>query len=66
MSILPVDQVDEERWHQKRRPVALDGRETLLRRLIEELVDNAPLKGDKYQRIMRLHPVTGKRAQFGP
>ncbi len=59
MSILPVDQVDEERWHQKRRPVALDGRETLLRRLIEELVDNAPLKGDKYQRIMRRHVQGG-------
>ena len=59
MSILPVDQVDEERWHEKRRPVELEGRETLFRLLIEDLVENAPLKGDKYQRIMRRHVQGG-------
>lgn len=59
MSVLPVDQVDEERWHEKRRPVELDGRERQLRSLIEDLVENAPLKGDKYQRIMRRHVQDG-------
>lgn len=59
MSILPVDQVDEEQWHEKRRPIELDGRERQLRALIEELVENAPLKGDKYQRIMRRHVQHG-------
>ena len=59
MSILPIDQVDEERWHKKRRPVEVDGREMALRRLIEDLVDNAPLKGDAYQRVMRRHVLDG-------
>jgi elongator complex protein 3 len=59
MTVLPIDQVDEERWHEKRRPVEMEGREMALRRLIDDLVENAPLKGDAYQRVMRRHVQQG-------
>ncbi|MFW6184479.1 MAG: elongator complex protein 3, partial [Chloroflexota bacterium] len=59
MSIVPIDQVDEQAWHEKRRRVPLNGREDLFIQLIEELVENAPLKGDKYQRSMRRYVRQG-------
>ncbi|HSM55735.1 MAG TPA: tRNA uridine(34) 5-carboxymethylaminomethyl modification radical SAM/GNAT enzyme Elp3 [Candidatus Sulfomarinibacteraceae bacterium] len=59
MSIVPIDQVDEQAWHEKRRRVSFNGREDLFIQLIEELVENAPLKGDKYQRSMRRYVRQG-------
>ena len=59
MSVLPLDQVDEQEWHERRAPVDLNGREDLFIQLIEELVERAPLKGDKYQRTMRRYVRRG-------
>jgi elongator complex protein 3 len=59
MSVLPLDQVDEQEWHEKRAPVDLKGQEELFIQLIEELVERAPLKGDKYQRSMRRYVRRG-------
>lgn len=59
MTILPIDQVDEERWHKQRRPVDVAGREHLFKQLIEDLVEEAPLKGDSYQRVMRRYAQRG-------
>ncbi len=59
MSIQPIDQVDDKQWRRTRRPIAIAGRELALRRLVEDLVASAPLKGDAYQRIMRRHVLQG-------
>lgn len=59
MTVLPIDQVDAKQWRRQRRAVAVEGRELALRRLIEDLVANAPLKGDAYQRVMRRHVLDG-------
>ena len=54
-----IEHPRDTRWRKKRRPVDLDGREDLFVQLIEELVERAPLKGDKYQHTMRRYVQQG-------
>jgi len=54
-----VEQIPEKQWRQDDGDFALDGQEHLFIELIEELVDQAPLKGDRYQRTMRRYAQAG-------
>ncbi len=46
-------------WEARQQPVDVAGRERLFAALIAELVEAAPLRGDRYQRIMRRYPHEG-------
>jgi elongator complex protein 3 len=46
-------------WEKRQQPVSVAGKETLFAALIADLVKNAPLQGDRYQRIMRRYVRRG-------
>ena len=46
-------------WEARQQPVDVAGRERLFAALIAELVEAAPLRGDRYQRIMRRYTHEG-------
>jgi len=46
-------------WEVRQQPVDVAGREPLFAALIAELVEAAPLRGDRYQRIMRRYTHEG-------
>ena len=46
-------------WEARQQPIDVAGREALLAALIAELVEAAPLRGDRYQRIMRRYTHEG-------
>jgi elongator complex protein 3 len=46
-------------WEARQQPVGIAGQEALFAALIADLVDQAPLTGDRYQRIMRRHVRKG-------
>jgi elongator complex protein 3 len=54
-----VEQIPEKQWRQDEDAVLVTGQENLFVALIEELVDQAPLKGDRYQRTMRRYAQAG-------
>lgn len=46
-------------WEARQQPIDVAGKEALLGALIAELVEAAPLRGDRYQRIMRRYTHEG-------
>ena len=54
-----IEQIPEKQWRHDEGAVPLAGQEDLFIQLIEELVEQAPLKGDRYQRTMRRYAQAG-------
>lgn len=57
----PMDAINarDAAWEARQEPVTIAGQEALLAALIADLVEHAPLQGDRYQRIMRRYVRQG-------
>lgn len=59
MTRMDVTSTRDAAWEKRQQPVSVAGKETLFAALIADLVQNAPLQGDRYQRIMRRYVRRG-------